>query len=159
MTYHERFMRLALEEARAAASIGEVPVGCVIVRGGEVIARAHNRTISAADPTAHAEMLAISRATAFTGRDRLVGCSMYVTLEPCPMCAGAIVLARAEQLLFGAFDERAGAAGTLYSITTDPRLNHRVETHGGILDAECASLLRGFFAERRPSATPFSEPQ
>jgi tRNA(adenine34) deaminase len=169
MTYHERFMRAALDEAMRARDLGEVPVGAVVVRDGEVIASAHNETVALGDPTAHAEMLAIRRALARIGDARhsdarhsdarhsdarhgdarLDGCSLYVTLEPCPMCAGAIVLARMRQLIFGAYDAKAGSSGTLYAITTDPRLNHRVETHGGVLDDECASVLRTFFTARR----------
>lgn len=154
MTYHERFMEAALEQARRARDAREVPVGAVIVRDDAVIASAHNETIARRDPTAHAELLAIGRAVAVSGDGRLEGCSLYVTLEPCPMCAGAIVLARIDRLFFGAFDAKAGAAGTLYAITEDARLNHRVETHGGILDAECAELLRRFFLERRDLTTP-----
>ena len=149
MTYHERFMQLAIEQARQARELDEVPVGAVVVRDGAVIASAHNETVARQDATAHAELIAIQRAAIVTGDPRLDGCSLYVTLEPCPMCAGAIVLARVSRLFFGAFDARAGAAGTLYAITADARLNHRVETHGGILDHDCAELLRAFFGERR----------
>jgi tRNA(adenine34) deaminase len=149
MTYHERFMLAALEEARCARDAGEVPVGAVVVRDEEIIARGHNRTIALNDPTAHAECIAISQAASLLGTQRLSGCSLYVTLEPCPMCAGAVVNARLAQLFFGAFDAKAGAAGTLYSITTDRRLNHYVETLGGLLDADCADLLKSFFEERR----------
>jgi tRNA(adenine34) deaminase len=149
MTYHERFMRVALELAADGAKAGEIPVGAVVVRNGELVASAHNETVVRRDPTAHAELLAIQRAVAATGDARLDGCSLYVTLEPCPMCAGAIVLARLRQVIFGAFDDKAGAAGTLYAITNDARLNHRAETHGGVLDGECAALLRTFFLARR----------
>lgn len=153
MTHHERFMLEALDEARAAADGDEIPVGAVVVRDGVVVARAHNETVRAGDPTAHAEVLALRRAFEALGNGRLYGCALYVTLEPCPMCAGAIVLARLGQLYFGAFDEKAGAAGTLFSITTDPRLNHRVVTNGGILDDECGALLRAFFADRRDASS------
>jgi tRNA(adenine34) deaminase len=149
MTYHEGFMQQALAEARRAYDEKEVPVGAVVVYGDRVIGRGHNQTERLADPTAHAEIIAITAAAAALRSWRLEGCRMYVTLEPCPMCAGAIVNARIAQLLFGAYDPKAGAAGTLYGITTDPRLNHQTETLGGVLDAECAALLRTFFAERR----------
>ncbi len=149
MMQHEQFMRLALEQARAAASEGEVPVGAVVVRGDDIVGRGHNRTLARLNATAHAEMLAIAEASAALGSQRLDGCRMYVTLEPCPMCAGAIVNARLDELIFGAFDAKAGAAVTLYSITNDPRLNHRLATLGGVLDAECATLLRDFFAQIR----------
>lgn len=142
-------MREALLEAEAAMRIGEVPVGAVVVRAGEIVGRGSNRTIVEKDPTLHAEVVAVRDACRTLGAARLEGCALYVTLEPCPMCAGAILLARFDQLFFGAYDAKAGAAGTLYTITTDPRLNHRVETHGGILDEESAALLRRFFAERR----------
>jgi tRNA(adenine34) deaminase len=153
MTYHERFMMAALEEARRARDAGEVPVGAVVVRDEEIIARGHNQTIALNDPTAHAEIIAITQAASLLETQRLTGCSLYVTLEPCPMCAGAIVNARLAQLFFGAFDLKAGATGTLYSITTDRRLNHYVETLGGVLDADCALLLKRFFEERRVEQT------
>lgn len=149
MVYHERFMQQALAEARFAFDEGEVPVGAVVVLGERVIGRGHNQTLKLNDPTAHAEILAITAAAAAMGSQRLEGCRLYVTLEPCPMCAGAVVNARLEQLFFGAYDARAGAAGTLYTITTDPRLNHQTETLGGILDLQSAALLREFFQARR----------
>ncbi len=149
MTYHEQFMRMALAEAREAFQQGEVPVGAVVVQGERIIGRGYNRTVALHDPTAHAEILAISAAATALGTMRLDGCRLYVTLEPCPMCAGAIVNARIEQLLFGAYDAKAGAAGTLYTITTDPRLNHQTETLGGVLDLESAALLRDFFRTKR----------
>lgn len=142
-------MREALRQAEEAVAVGEIPVGAVVVRGEEIVGRGSNRTILEGDPTLHAEMIALRDACRNLGTPRLEGCSLYVTLEPCPMCAGAIVLARLERLFFGAYDAKAGAAGTLYTVTTDPRLNHRVETHGGILDDESIALLRTFFAERR----------
>jgi len=145
----EDFMRLALEEARTAATHEDVPIGAVIVRDGEVIARAHNRREADADPTAHAELLALRFAAAVLHTWRLDDCSMYVTLEPCAMCAGALVLARVKRLVFGAVDPKAGAVGSLYDIARDPRLNHRVEVTSGVLDEECASLLRAFFSSRR----------
>lgn len=149
MVYHERFMQQALAEARLAFDDGEVPVGAVVVLGEQVIGRGHNQTLKLNDPTAHAEILAITAAAAAVGNQRLEGCRLYVTLEPCPMCAGAVVNARLAQLFFGAYDARAGAAGTLYTITTDPRLNHQTETLGGILDLQSAALLREFFQARR----------
>ncbi|MBS1913927.1 MAG: nucleoside deaminase [Bacteroidetes bacterium] len=149
MIYHEQFMRIALDEARRAFNEGEVPVGAVVVYNDRVIGRGHNQTGRLNDPTAHAEMIAITAACTALERPRLEGCRLYVTLEPCVMCAGAIVNARVDQLLFGAYDAKAGATGTLYAITSDARLNHRAETLGGILDAECAALLREFFQMRR----------
>jgi tRNA(adenine34) deaminase len=142
-------MRLALEEARAAASWGDVPIGCVVARDGEVIARAANRREADRDPTAHAEVLALRAASAAVGDWRLEGCGVYVTLEPCAMCAGAMVLARVRRLVFGADDPKAGAVGSLYDIARDPRLNHRVEVARGVLAGESAALLREFFGARR----------
>lgn len=142
-------MRIALQEAERAYEEGEVPVGAVVVHGERVIGRGHNQTMLLKDPTAHAEIIAITAAASAMEEGRLDGCSLYVTLEPCPMCAGAIVNARLAHLYFGAYDAKAGAAGTLYSITDDARLNHRAETIGGLLDNECAELLRAFFATRR----------
>ena len=149
MTYHERFMRMAIEEARRALDLGEVPIGAVVALDERVIGRGHNQVETLQDPTAHAEIIAITAAASAVGSRRLDGCRIYVTLEPCAMCAGAIVNARIDQLLFGAFDPKAGAAGTLYTITTDHRLNHRTETIGGVLDAECGALLTEFFRKRR----------
>jgi tRNA(adenine34) deaminase len=145
----ERFMREALREAERAGEAGEVPVGCVIVHEGRVTARAHNQREQLNDPTAHAEMLALTQAAAEAGDWRLEGATLYVTLEPCTMCAGAIVLARVKRLVFGAFDPKAGACGSLYEIVTDPRLNHRVEVTGGILAAPCGEILQAFFRGRR----------
>ena len=146
---HEHFMRIALNEARMAAESGEVPVGAVIERGGEVIAVAGNEREEQRDPTAHAEMIAIREAARRLGGWRLPGCTIYVTIEPCPMCAGAIYQARIERLVFGAPDEKAGATGTLMDITRDPRLNHQTEVTGGVLADECAAVMRGFFSGRR----------
>ena len=144
-----RWMTAALTEARAAAAFGDVPVGAVIVRDGEVIARAANRTVRDQDPTAHAELLAIRAASAALGRWRLDDCTLYVTLEPCAMCAGAIVLARVARVVLGAWDSKAGMAGSVGDLLRHPRLNHRPEVAGGVLESECATLLRDFFAERR----------
>jgi tRNA(adenine34) deaminase len=142
-------MRLALIEAGKAAACGEVPIGAIVVRDGDVIATAHNRRETDRDPTAHAEVLAIRSAAAALGAWRLGGCTLYVTIEPCPMCAGAIVLARIDQLVFGAPDPKAGACGTLMDVVRDERLNHQVDVVGGVLAEECAGLMREFFARRR----------
>lgn len=151
-------MRYALEEAREAATAGEVPVGALVVRGGEVIARAANRTLRDQDPTAHAEILALREAAAVVGSWRLDGCTLYVTLEPCAMCAGAIVLARIDRLVFGAWDEKAGMAGSVGDLVRHPRLNHRPEVRGGLLAEESSALLRDFFAARRePKSSAGSE--
>lgn len=143
------YMRSALDAAREAAAAGDVPVGAVVARGGEVLARAANRTLRDQDPTAHAELLAIRQAAAALGSWRLEGCALYVTLEPCAMCAGAIVLARIDQLVFGAWDEKAGMAGSVADLVRHPRLNHRPEVRGGVLADESGALLRRFFSERR----------
>ena len=142
-------MARALELARAGALRGEVPVGAVIVRDGEVIAEAHNRTVEDRDPTAHAETVAIRSAARRLGDWRLEGCTLYTTLEPCALCAGAAVLARVPRLVFGAADPKAGMAGSLENLVQDPRLNHRVELRGGVLAEESAELLRDFFRARR----------
>jgi tRNA(adenine34) deaminase len=142
-------MELALAEARAGAAEGEVPVGAVIALGERVIARAHNRPIALNDPTAHAEMLAIRAAGAALNSYRLIGATIYVTLEPCTMCIGAIVNARIARLRFGARDPKAGAAGSVYDIGRDGRLNHRVEIYPGLLESRCAAVLDDFFSARR----------
>lgn len=142
-------MEAALAEASAAAQVGEVPVGAVVVYEGRIIARARNGRETDRDPLAHAEILAIRRAAAHLGRWRLTGCSLVVTLEPCPMCAGAIVNARLDQLIFAAFDPRAGAAGSLMDVVRDPRLNHRAAVHSGVRAEAAGKLLRDFFATRR----------
>jgi tRNA(adenine34) deaminase len=146
---HEKVMRLALTEARLAAERGEVPVGAVIERGGEVITSAGNERELQRDPTAHAEMIAIRKAAEKLGGWRLPGCSLYVTIEPCPMCAGAIYQARIKRLIFGAADWKAGACGTLMDLVRDERLNHRVEVIGGVLADESAALIQEFFSARR----------
>ena len=142
-------MRLALEEARSAAAGGDVPVGAVIVRGDEILARAGNARERERDPTAHAEILALRRASGAIGSWHLEGCAMVVTLEPCAMCAGAIVLARLDRLVFGASDPKAGFAGSLGDLVRDGRLNHEVDVTVGVLAEECGEVLRAFFAERR----------
>jgi tRNA(adenine34) deaminase len=144
-----QWMAVAREEARLAAQAGEVPVGAVIVRDGEIIARAHNRTIRDGDATAHAESLAIRVANAAVGGWRLDGCTLYVTLEPCAMCAGAIVLARLDRVVFGAWDDKAGMAGSVGDLLRHPKLNHQPEVRGGVEEAECGALLRTFFTARR----------
>ena len=145
----ERVMRLALEEARAAAAGGDVPVGAVIVRGDEILARQGNAREREQDPTAHAEILALRQASNAIGSWHLEGCAMVVTLEPCAMCAGAIVLARLDRLVFGASDPKAGFAGSLGDLVRDGRLNHEVDVTVGVLAEECGEILRSFFAERR----------
>jgi len=145
----ERFMRAALAEAGAAGEEGDVPVGAVVVRGGRIIGRGHNQRERLNDPTAHAEMIALSAAAAYVQSWRLEGCTLYVTLEPCVMCAGGMVLARLERLIFGATDPKAGAVRSLYTILTDPRLNHRVTVVEGVLAEECAALLQEFFGDQR----------
>ncbi len=149
MDTHEEYMRLALEEAKLAAGLGEVPVGAVIVKNGEVVGRGHNTTRIGKDPTAHAEMNAVRQAAKALGGWKLPGCDMYVTVEPCSMCAGAIVLARIDRLFIGTEDPKAGACVSLYSIVTDERLNHRVELHTGILKEECGAIMKDFFADLR----------
>ena len=146
---HERFMELALREAMLAAEEGEVPVGAIVVQDGIIIARDHNRREALQDPTAHAELLAITQASSVTGSWRLDDCRLYVTLEPCPMCAGAIVQARIPTIIYGATDPKAGACGTLYCITNDERLNHRALTIGGILAKPCGQILTDFFVRQR----------
>jgi tRNA(adenine34) deaminase len=145
-------MRLAIEEARLAEAAGEVPVGAVVVRGSDVVARRHNEREARRDPTAHAELLAVRDAAAALGSWRLEGCSVVVTLEPCPMCAGALVAARAARVVFGAADPKAGSCGSLYNLCADPRLNHELEVAPYVLERECGALLRAFFANRRPGA-------
>jgi tRNA(adenine34) deaminase len=145
----EDAMALALVEARAASEEGEVPVGAVALIGGKVVAARHNEREGAADPTAHAEILALRDAAAGVGGWRLSELTLVVTLEPCPMCAGALVAARVARVVFGATDPRAGACGTLYNLCADPRLNHQLEVTGGVGVAECAALLSSFFARRR----------
>ena len=142
-------MPLALAEARAAAAVEDVPVGAVVVRNDAVVARGQNRTVRDQDPTAHAEVLAIREAARTLGTWRLEDCDLYVTLEPCAMCAGAIVLARIRLVVFGAWDEKAGMGGSVGDLLRHPRLNHRPEVRGGVLAEECGELLRSFFAPRR----------
>jgi tRNA(adenine34) deaminase len=143
-------MRAALQEAEKGAEAGEVPVGAVVVsREGRILARAHNRPVGAKDPTAHAEILALRQAARKVGNYRLAGCRLVVTLEPCPMCAGAAVAARVAEIVYGAEDPKGGAVSTLYRIASDPRLNHRASVIPGVLAKECSALLRSFFRVRR----------
>jgi tRNA(adenine34) deaminase len=143
------FMDMALAEARAAGEQGEVPIGCVLVHDGAIVARAGNRTIGDRDPTAHAEMLAIRRAAAILGSERLEGCDLYVTLEPCAMCAGAVAFARIRRLYYGAGDPKGGAVDNGVQFFTSPTCHHRPEVYGGLAEAEAGTLLREFFRERR----------
>ena len=142
-------MAAALDEARRAASTGEVPVGAVVLRDGVIVARAHNETVARRDPTAHAELLAVQQALRHLQTDRLTDCALYVTLEPCVQCAGAIVLAKLGRLVFGAYDDKAGMCGSVGDVLRHPRLNHRVEVIGGVLVEECGALLQEFFRARR----------
>jgi tRNA(adenine34) deaminase len=144
-----KWMREALIEARQAASLGEVPVGAVVVRDGEIIGRGHNRREIDGDPLAHAEIIAIRHAAEAVGNWRLTECSLYVTLEPCPMCAGALVNSRVERLVFGTRDPKAGYCGSLGNLVADARLNHRLEWTEGVLAEECSQELRRFFGELR----------
>jgi tRNA(adenine34) deaminase len=154
MTEHERWMEYALREAELAGKRKEVPVGAVVVRENRIIGKGYNQIESLQDPTAHAEMIAITAAANQLGSRRLEECTLYVTLEPCPMCAGAIVLARLPRLVYGAEDPKAGACGTLFDIVRDTRLNHRVETVGGILADRCGALLKEFFSTVRSNGKP-----
>ncbi len=142
-------MATALKEAMAALRQDEVPVGAVIVKNGSVIAKAHNQVEMLQDPTAHAEILAIGAAANHLGNRRIEGCTLYVTLEPCPMCAGALVLSRIDRVVFGSYDPKMGACSTLYNIVQDDRLNHRIEVIAGVMDTESSSLLKDFFARKR----------
>lgn len=149
LQWHERWMGQALNQARIAFERGEVPVGAVIEYEGRMIAEGYNQREMLADPTAHAEMIAITQAAQELGTWRLEGCTLYVTLEPCPMCAGAVVQARIPVVVYGTTDPKAGACHTLYQITSDPRLNHRATLVGGVRRDECRALLQEFFARQR----------
>lgn len=146
---HIQEMKDALEQAKLAQLAGEVPVGAVIAYDGQIIARAHNERELLCDPTAHAEMLALKRAATALGRRRLQGCTMYVTLEPCPMCAGAIALSGLECVYFGAYDPRMGCAGSVYALPEDPAIGAAIACIGGVCEEECAALIRGFFGSKR----------
>jgi tRNA(adenine34) deaminase len=143
------FMQAALAEAKVALSAGEVPVGAVLVRNGEIVTRGLNRPIQDSDPTAHAEIMALRAAAAEEKNYRLAGATLYVTLEPCPMCVGAMLHARIDRLVFGAYDPKSGAAGSVVDLCDERRFNHRIEVNGGLLEEQCAGLLQRFFAERR----------
>ena len=146
---HQDWLRLAFEQAQIAFELGEVPIGAVVVQGDKVIALAHNEKEQRQDPTAHAEILAIQRATEVLGSWRLSDATLYVTLEPCPMCAGAIIQARLQQLVYGAADLKGGAAGSVMNVLDITRWNHRVEVIAGIMEEECSQLLKDFFMKRR----------
>ena len=145
----EKFMEMAVEEARMGASEGEIPVGAVLVKKGDVIGRDHNRCIQLNDPTAHAEILVVRRGGEIIGNYRLPETTLYATIEPCPMCVGAITQARIERLVYGASDEKTGAVSSKFRLLNDPDLNHRVEVKRGVLKQECSEILRNFFEERR----------
>jgi tRNA(adenine34) deaminase len=152
--WHEA-MGVALHQATLAAEAGDVPVGAVVLEPhGAILATGHNTREASADPTGHAELMALRAAAAMVGRWRLEGCTLVVTLEPCAMCAGASVLARLERLVYGAPDPRAGAAGSMWDLVRDPRLNHRLEVRSGVRAEECGALLQAFFATHRSDATP-----
>ena len=153
-----RFMHEAIDEAKRAAAGGEIPVGCVAVTGGEVISRGHNRSIADHDPSGHAEIVTIRDASRISENHRLNGVTLYVTLEPCVMCTGAMIQARIQRLVFGAYDDKAGAAGSIMDLSDDRRLNHRFEVNGGLLEAECAQLLQQFFANKRFTRRSGSDP-
>jgi tRNA(adenine34) deaminase len=145
----ERFMQAALDEADAAFEADEVPIGAVIVHDGRIIARGRNEKETLRDPTAHAEMLALTSATAARHDWRLTGCTMYVTLEPCPMCAGAMVLARIDRLVYGCEDPKFGACGSMFNIVSDPRTNHQIAVSPGVRSPECSQILQAFFQKQR----------
>ena len=145
----QRFMRVAIEAAGIAEENGDVPIGAVIVYKNQIIGKAYNQREQLKDPTAHAEIIALTQAAAFLESWRLNGCTMYVTLEPCPMCAGALVLARMDRLIYGCDDPKTGACKSLYNIVQDERLNHKLEVTSGVLEEQCREQLQGFFARRR----------
>jgi tRNA(adenine34) deaminase len=143
------WMELALEQARLAAAAGEVPVGALVIKDGEIVARGHNRNLLDNDPTAHAEIMALRQAAARLGNHRLSGCVMFATIEPCAMCAGAMMHARLSRLVYGAGDPKAGAAGSVLQVLNHPGLNHRMEVAAGVLADQCSEILRSFFQSRR----------
>ena len=145
----ERYMHLAIEQAKIAEENGDVPIGAVIVYKDRIIAQAYNQREQLQDPTAHAEIIALTQAAAYIGNWHLHDCIMYVTLEPCPMCAGALVLSRMDKLVYGCDDPKSGACGSQYNIVSDSRLNHRLEVTSGVLAKECSEQLQGFFEQRR----------
>jgi tRNA(adenine34) deaminase len=149
-----QYMNMAIDQACIARENGDVPIGCVIVYANQVIAKAYNQREQLADPTAHAEIVALTQAAAHIGSWRLNGCTIYVTLEPCPMCAGALVLARIDRLVYGCDDPKTGACKSLYNIVQDPRLNHRLEVASGICGEKCSGQLQEFFRSRRNRPSP-----
>jgi len=157
----ENYMKVAIEQAQVAAENGDVPIGAVIVHNGQIIGKAYNQREQLQDPTAHAEIIALTQAAAALESWRLEGCTMFVTLEPCPMCAGALVLARIDRLVYGCDDPKTGAVKSLYNIVTDGRLNHRIEVASGVMADECSKLLQDFFQKRRneneKKATDFTD--
>jgi len=148
--HDEQYMRQAIEAAKIAQENGDVPIGAVVVYENQIIGRTYNQREQLKDPTAHAEIIALTQAAAFIESWRLTGCTMFVTLEPCAMCAGALVLGRLDRLVYGCNDPKAGACGSLYNIVQDGRLNHRLEITSGVLADECAKLLQDFFRQKRP---------
>jgi tRNA(adenine34) deaminase len=146
---HEKWMQYALREAEKAYEENEVPVGCIIIFRNTIIAKSYNQVETLKDPTAHSEILAITSAAEYLQSKQLIDCSMYVTLEPCTMCAGAIVLSKLENLYFGAYDKKSGACGTVLNITNNKSLNHKCNVYGGLMDFDCAELLKSFFKDRR----------
>jgi len=154
----ERFMQAAITAAKVAEDNGDVPIGAVIVYKDQIIAKAYNQREQLQDPTAHAEIIALTQAAAFLENWHLNGCTIYVTLEPCPMCAGALVLARIDRLVYGSDDPKAGACGSLYNIVTDGRLNHRLEVTSGLLEDQCREQLQEFFARRRQDNSNRNKP-
>jgi len=149
----QRCIKLAIEQAKIAEENGDVPIGAVIVYKDQIIAKAYNQREQLKDPTAHAEIIALTQAAAFLENWHLNGCTMYVTLEPCSMCAGALVLSRMDRLVFGCADPKTGACGSIYNIVQDNRLNHRLEITAGVLADECSKLLQDFFQQKRPGST------
>ncbi|MGB9696005.1 MAG: tRNA adenosine(34) deaminase TadA [Ignavibacteria bacterium] len=149
MSIHEQWMEFALKEAERALNIEEVPIGCIIVYNNRIIAKSYNSVELLNDPTAHAEMLAITSAVEYLNSKALKGCSMYVTLEPCSMCAGALVLSKIDNLFFGAYDPKSGACGSVLNITNHKQLNHKINVLGGVLDNKCGLLLKAFFEKKR----------
>ncbi len=149
----QRFMRVAIESAKIAEENGDVPIGAVIVYKNQIIAKAYNQRQQLNDPTAHAEIIALTQAAAFVQNWRLNDCAMYVTLEPCPMCAGALVLARLDRLVYGCDDPKSGACGSIYNIVADERLNHRLQVTAGVLAEDCGAQLQSFFQKRRNEKT------
>lgn len=148
------WMELALEQARMAEAAGEVPVGALVIKDGEIIGRGHNRNLLDNDPTAHAEIVALRQAAAHLGNHRLTGCAIYATIEPCSMCAGALIHARISRLVYGASDVKAGAAGSALQVLNHPRLNHKMEVTAGILGDRCSEMLQDFFRRKREPAAP-----